>query len=114
MAAISSIIAGIAAGAAVAGTAYSVVAGQEAAARQKQAMRQQQQAQMQAASQARSQQRQSQEAMAMANRRQPDIGQALAAGMADQGGGPAGTMLTGPAGVEPSSLMLGRQSLLGS
>jgi len=69
---------------------------------------------MQAASQARSQQRQSQEAMAMANRRQPDIAQAMASGMADQGGGPAGTMLTGPSGVQPGELMLGRQSLLGS
>lgn len=113
MAAISSIIAGVAAGVAAAGTAYSVVAGERGASMQRQAMRRQQQAQTQATAQARSQQRQSQEAMAMANRREPDIATALASGMADQAGGPASTMLTGPGGVEPSSLMLGRQSLLG-
>lgn len=113
MSAISSIIAGIAAGVSAAGTAYSVVAGERGASMQRQAMRRQQQAQTQAVAQARSQQRQSQEAMAMANRREPDIATALASGMADQAGGPASTMLTGPGGVEPSSLMLGRQSLLG-
>ena len=100
-------------GSAAAGTAYSIAAGERGAGMQRQAMRRQQQAQTQATAQARSQQRQSQEAMAMANRREPDIATALASGMADQAGGPASTMLTGPGGVEPSSLMLGRQSLLG-
>ena len=73
MAAISSIIAGIAAGAAAAGTGYAVVAGERGASMQQQAMNQQKKAQDASAAAARSQQRRSQQAMAAANRAEPNV-----------------------------------------
>lgn len=113
MAAISSIIAGVAAAAAAAGTGYAVYAGERASDAQKQAMAEQRQAQTRAAAQAASQQRRSAQAMAAANRRQPDMGAIMAGAAEGAGGGPSGTMLTGPGGVSPQDLSLGRQTLLG-
>jgi hypothetical protein len=113
MAAISTILAGIAAGAAAAGTGYSIVAGERGASMQKQAMGQQKQAQNAAAAQARSQQRRSQQAMAAANRAEPAVADIMGRAAAEMGGGPSSTMLTGPMGVNPQELQLGRTSLLG-
>lgn len=113
MAAISTIIAGVAAGIAAAGTGYGIVAGEEGKKRQEQAMAEQKVAQEQQATAARSAQRRSEMAQAAANRRQPNI-EAIVRG-AEQGaaGGPASTMLTGPTGVNPQDLALGRSTLLG-
>ncbi len=76
-------------------------------------MREQKIAQEAQATAARSAQRRSEMAQAAANRRQPDIGGILRG--AEQGamGGPASTMLTGPTGVNPQDLALGRSTLLG-
>ncbi len=100
-------------GASAAGTGYSIYAGERANKAQKQALGEQRQAQAQAAAQASSQQRRSAQAMAAANRRQPDMSQIMAGAAQGAGGGPSGTMLTGPSGVSPQDLSLGRQNLLG-
>jgi len=113
MAAISTIIAGVAAGIAAAGTGYAISAGERGAAAQKKAMKQQEQAQTEAAAQARSQQRQSEIAMSAANRRKPNIAAIMDNAAEGSMGGPSGTMLTGPTGVNPQDLQLGRSSLLG-
>jgi len=114
MAAISSILAGIAAGAAAAGTGYAIVAGERGAAMQEKAMNQQKQAQDAAVAQARSQQRRSQQAMAAANRQEPNVANIMGRAAAEMGNSGASTMLTGPTGVNPMDLSLGRSSLLGS
>jgi len=113
MAAISTIAAVAAATAAAAGTGYAVYAGERASDAQKQAMNEQRQAQQQAATQAASQQRRSAQAMAAANRRQPDMLGIMAGAAEGAGGGPTSTMLTGPSGVSSQDLALGRQTLLG-
>jgi hypothetical protein len=86
------------------------VAGQQA---QQDAMRQQKKAQTQATAAAASQQRQSEMTINAANRRSPDVSSIMAGASKAASGGVGGTMLTGPAGVDPNSLALGRSSLLG-
>lgn len=110
--AVGSLAAG-AIGATAAGTGYSIYAGERANKAQKEAMAEQRQAQTQAAAQAASQQRRSAQAMAAANRRQPDMGAIMAGAAEGAGGGPTSTMLTGPSGVSQQDLSLGRQTLLG-
>jgi hypothetical protein len=110
-AAIGSALPAIGAATAAAGTGYAISAGESGKKAQQQAMAEQRTAQQAAAAQARSQQRQSQQAMAAATRAQPDV-----AGIMQQAGaegGPTTTMLTGPMGVNPQDLQLGRQTLLG-
>jgi uncharacterized protein HemX len=100
--------------AAAAGTGYAIYAGEQGKKAQQDAMRQQQAAQAQAAKQAQAQTEASMGAMRAANRRAPDVaGIMQAAQEAGGGGGPASTMLTGPMGVNPQDLQLGRSSLLG-
>lgn len=106
-------LAAAAAGTAAAGTAYGIVAGEQGAKMQRQAMSEQKKAQDAAAAQARSQQRRSQQAMAAANRAEPDVAGIMGRAAAEGAGGPASTMLTGPMGVNPQDLQLGRSSLLG-
>ncbi|NBW18254.1 MAG: hypothetical protein EBR82_60800 [Caulobacteraceae bacterium] len=101
------------AGAAAAGTGYAIYAGERGAKMQKEAMSQQRQAQDASAAQARSQQRRSQQAMAAANRAEPAVADIMGRAAAEAGGGPSSTMLTGPMGVNPQDLQLGRTSLLG-
>lgn len=48
-----------------------------------------------------------------ANAKAPDVNALLAAQQASGKGGPGSTMLTGPSGVDPSLLTLGRNTLLG-
>jgi hypothetical protein len=110
---IEAIIAGVATGIAAAGTGYAIHAGERGAKMQREAMGQQQQAQQAAAAQARSQQRRSQQAMAAANRAEPAVADIMGRAAAEAGGGPSSTMLTGPMGVNPQELQLGRTSLLG-
>jgi hypothetical protein len=96
---------------AAAGTGYAIAAGESGKKAQAKAMSDQRTAQQAQAAQARSQQRQSQQAMAAATRAQPDV-----AGIMQQAGmegGPSTTMLTGPMGVNPQDLQLGRSTLLG-
>lgn len=105
--------AAVGAGAAAAGvgiSAASAMAGQQA---QQDAMRQQKKAQQAATAKAISQQRQSEMVTNAANRRTPDINSIMSAASQASKTGPSATMLTGPGGVDPNSLALGRSSLLG-
>lgn len=105
--------AAVGAGAAVAGVGASVassMAGQQA---QQDAARQQKKAQQAATAKAISQQRQSEMVTNAANRRTPDINSIMSAASQASKSGPSSTMLTGPGGVDPNSLALGRSSLLG-
>lgn len=94
------------AGAAVAGTAYSIYSGQKQASAQKKA-------QNQAMKQADAQARAADQAMNAANQKRPNTSEILDA--ANQAGraGVSGTMLTGTKGVDPNQLALGRSALLG-
>ena len=116
MAAISSIVAGAlaaSAAAAAAGVGYSVYAGEQGKKAQREAMNQQKAAQAQAAQQARQQATESQAAIRRSQQQAPDVASIMAAAQESGAGGPSATMLTGPAGIDPSQLMLGRNTLLG-
>ena len=80
---------------------------------QKEAMSQQQAAQAQAAQQARQQATESQAAIRRSQQQAPDVASIMAAAQETGAGGPSATMLTGPTGVDPAQLMLGRNTLLG-
>jgi len=114
MPAISSILAGIALGIGAAGTGYTVAAGEDAKRKQADALGRQQAAQKQAVNAAQGQRKQSEMAMNRANQQQPNIAGIMESASAASSGGAAGTMLTGPTGVDPNSLALGKSSLLGS
>ena len=103
----SGIITAVAAVAAVATAGITYVQGQDAA-------KQQKDAQNQAAAQAAKQEKTAEEQYNKANQKSADVSGVIAAAQqaAKQGGG--GTMLTGNTGVAPSSLTLGKTSLLGS
>ncbi len=77
-------------------------------------MRKQEKAQTQAVNAAQGQRKQSEMAMNQANRQQPNVSGIMEAASAASSGGGAGTMLTGPTGVDPNALALGKSSLLGS
>ncbi|CAB4165254.1 hypothetical protein UFOVP824_44 [uncultured Caudovirales phage] len=99
--------------AAAAGTGYSIVAGQQGARAQRDAMNQQAEAQNRAAKAAGDQANKSEQAIREANRNAPDVSNILANASKMSSGGAASTMLTGPGGVDPSQLSLGRSTLLG-
>lgn len=99
--------------AAVVGTAYTVKSGEEAKKQQNRALEQQAQANAQAKAAAEKQQATAEQNMARANQKRPDTAAILSeAGQAARGG-PAGTMLTGAQGIDPSMLTLGKNTLLG-
>lgn len=56
----------------------------------------------------------SDQAINRANQKTPDVAAIMSGAARDAKGGGGGTMLTGPAGVDPSSLALSKSSLLGS
>lgn len=95
------------AAAAVAGAAISYQNGQE---QKKAAERASQQAQANADKQAAD----ADQAMNRANQKKPDTSAILSAAQQSGKSGPSGTMVTGPQGVDPSSLSLGKTTLLGS
>lgn len=97
---------GVLAGAAVAGTAMSVIQGQQ---QRKDARRAANEAQANANKQA----KQAEQDMNRANQRQADIAGALGAAGAANNAGIGGTMLTGPQGVAQDALTLGKNTLLG-
>ena len=103
---------GAAVATAAAGTAYSVVSGEQAKKAQQDAMGEQQRAQADQAKRAAMQQRRSEQAMAGAAQREPNV-QGIMAAAQETAGGPTSTMLTGPMGVNPQDLNLGRSTLLG-
>lgn len=93
------------------GTGYSIYAGEQAAQAQKKALGQQKAAQANAEAQAKSQQTKSEMAVNAANQKQPDLTSIMKAAQATGG---STTMLTGPAGVDPNALTLGKNTLLGA
>ena len=115
----------IAATAAVASTAYSIYAGvraaeqaekaqREQAAIQQQALNQQKTAQAEAKAAAQTQAKAAEQQINAATRKSPDVSSIQAAAEAMQQGGPSSTMLTGPVGVDPNDLKLGKSTLLGA
>lgn len=98
---------------AAAGTAYSVYSGERAASAQQKALQQQEAAQAESMAMQKSQAQKAEQNINRANRRQPDVA-GIAQGATQMAGqGPSGTMLTGPMGVDPSQLQLGKSTLLG-
>jgi Flp pilus assembly protein TadB len=93
---------------------YSIYSGERANRMQQHQLRQQDAAQMQALQQSEKQRQTSEQAMNRANQRTPNVRGIMEGAMQQAAGGPSGTMLTGPMGVDPSALALGRSTLLGS
>lgn len=91
---------------------YGIAAGESGKKAQRQALGEQQRAQQEQAARAAIQQRRSEQAIAGAQRREPNV-QAIMAGAQEAATGPTSTMLTGPMGVSPQDLNLGRSTLLG-
>ena len=70
-------------------------------------------AQQQAQANALKQERAADQAMNQANQKKPDTAAILSAAQQSGKAGASGTMLTGPAGIDPNSLTLGKSTLLG-
>jgi hypothetical protein len=99
-------VAEIGAAVAAAGTAYNAYSANQAGKRQNAAN-------TQAATAAAKNQQMADEANNQANAKTPDVAAQLQANLAAGKQGAAGTMLTGPSGVDPTQLTLGQTSLLG-
>lgn len=93
------------AGAAVAGTAYSIYAGEKASSAQKKA-------QSQATESATKQASLADQAMNKADQKRPNTASILSDAQQAGRSGPSGTMLTGPQGIEATP-GLGKKTLLG-
>jgi uncharacterized protein HemX len=109
---VAAIVTGVAAMAA--GVGYSIYAGEQGKKAQEDAMRKQEAAQAQARQQAERQATESRAAIRRQERQTPNIAGIMQAAQQTGTGGPASTMLTGPAGIDPAQLQLGRNTLLGS
>ena len=96
----------VAAGAAVAGTVMAYQNGQDQKAAAEKASRQAQQNADKVAADA-------DQANNRANQKKPDTSAILSAAQQSGKAGASGTMLTGPTGVDPSALNLGKNTLLG-
>lgn len=93
-------------GAALTSTAYSAYAGNKAGQDQRSAQRQSMRT-------AQDQANAAEQASNKANQKRPDIAGALASAMLAGKAGSSGTMLTGPGGIDPNALQLGKSTLLG-
>lgn len=89
---------------------YSVYAGNQARTRQKDALTEQRKAQQQAEAQVLSEQREQDQERARLNQKQPDVASLLATAQKPIS---SPTLLSGPTGVDPGLLTLGRPKLLG-
>lgn len=98
--------------AAVASTGYTIYAGEKQAKQQERSLQMQSQANQRAIETATKQEKSAEENIRAANRKQADVSSILAAAQ-DAGGGDR-TLLTGPMGVDPNQLALGRNTLLGA
>ena len=97
-----------------AGLGYTIASGEDAKKKQAQALTRQESAQAQAVTAAERQRQTSEMAINQANRKKPDVSSIMQAAGESASGGTAGTMLTGPTGVNPNALSLGKTTLLGS
>ena len=77
------------------------------------ALRQQESAQAQATAAANKQASDVQQAQNKANQKRPDVAGIMSAASQDARSGPSATMLTGPMGVNPADMKLGKNTLLG-
>ena len=111
---LGAVMAGTAAAATAAGTGYAIASGEDAKKKQAQALTRQESAQAQAVTAAERQRQTSEMAINQANRKKPDVSSIMQAAGESASGGAAGTMLTGPTGVNPNALSLGKTTLLGS
>ena len=109
---IGAIGAGVTAAATAAGVGYSIASGEDAKKKQAQALSRQESAQTQAVNAAQGQRKKSEMAINQANRATPNVQGIMESASAM--GGAGGTMLTGPTGVDPNALALGKSTLLGS
>ena len=109
---LGAVMAGTAAAATAAGAGYSIAAGEDAKRKQASALSKQESAQAQAVNAAQGQRKQSEMAINQANRQTPNVAGIMES--ASAAGNAAGTMLTGPTGVDPNALALGKSTLLGS
>jgi hypothetical protein len=108
----ATIIAGVGAAAAVGSTAYAIKAGGDQQDAQQQSLKQQNTAQQKAESASLSNQRKSQVAQGAVNQKTPDVASILARAATAGNAGQSSTMLTGPGGIDPSGLNLGKGSTL--
>lgn len=115
----------IAAASAVAATGYSIYQGERAAdqaekaqreqaAIQQQSLNMQKTAQAEAKAAAQTQAKAAEQTINAATRKAPDVSNIMAAAESVQQGGVGSTMLTGPTGVDPNELKLGKSTLLGA
>lgn len=109
---IGAIGAGVTAAATAAGVGYTIASGEDAKRKQAQALSRQESAQTQAVNAAQGQRKKSEMAINQANRATPNVQGIMESASAM--GGAGGTMLTGPTGVDPNALALGKSTLLGS
>ena len=108
--------ASVAAASMTAGTAYQIKSGIDSSSARDQALADQNRNQAQAKKDAEEQTARSEQMQSdilMKSKRQQGTREAMDYAGQDAQGGAAGTMLTGPSGVDPSALSLGRSSLLG-
>ena len=111
---LGAVVAGTGVAATAAGVGYTIASGEDAKRKQADALVKQERAQTQAVASAETQRQQSQQLVNQANRKRPDVSSIMQAAADSSKRGAAGTMLTGPTGVDPNSLALGKSSLLGS
>ena len=109
---LGAVMAGTAAAATAAGTGYAIASGEDAKKKQAAALSRQESAQTQAVNAAQGQRKKSEMAINQANRATPNVQGIMESASAM--GGASGTMLTGPTGVDPNALALGKSTLLGS
>jgi hypothetical protein len=98
--------------AAATSTAYSIYAGEKQARQQEKSLEMQAEANKKAEAAALKQEKSSEENIRAANRKQADVSAILAA--AQDTGGADRTLLTGPMGIDPNQLALGKNTLLGA
>jgi uncharacterized protein HemX len=98
--------------AAVASTGYSIYSGEQQKKQQEKSLQMQDQANKQAVATAKKQESAAEQNVNAANRKQADVSAILAA--AQDAGGADRTLLTGPTGVDPTQLALGKNTLLGA
>jgi hypothetical protein len=94
------------AGAAIAGTAYTIYSGERMAGAQRDANQKAEAAARLAASQ-------QEQAMNKANAKIPDIAAILQGNLTSGSAGSGSTLLTGPGGIDKNKLLLGKTDLLG-
>lgn len=109
---VGAIIAGVGAASGIAGTVLAAKSGGDQAAAQQTALKNQNTAQQKAEGASLSNQRKSETAQNSVNQQTPDVASILQRAATSGNAGQSSTMLTGPGGVDPSSLNLGKGATL--